>query len=114
MRRRPIPILLALALAVGLAPAAAQALPESAVVHEAATKDELVAAAAAVNADDTGAPQTIRLTGDIAFDGSSNNELVFTRDVTLLGGGHSSPWANRTAPTRSSSSARAPSRASAP
>lgn len=89
MRRRPIPILLALALAMGLAPAAAQALPESAVVHEAATEDELVAAAAAVNADDTGAPQAIRLTGDIAFDGSSNNELVFTRDVTLLGGGHS-------------------------
>lgn len=89
MRRRPIPILLALALAVGLAPAAAQALPESAVVHEAATEDELVAAAAAVNADDTGAPQAIRLTGDIAFDGPSNNELVFTRDVTLLGGGHS-------------------------
>lgn len=89
MRRRPIPILLALALAVGLAPAAAQALPESAVVHEAATEDELVGAAAAVNADDTGAPQAIRLTGDIAFDGSSNDELVFTHDVTLLGGGHS-------------------------
>lgn len=89
MRRRPIPILLALALAVGLGPTAAQALPASAVVHEAATEDELVAAAAAVNADDTGTPQAIRLTGDIAFDGSSNDELVFTHDVTLLGGGHS-------------------------
>lgn len=88
MRRRPIPILLALALAVGLGPAAAQALPESAVVHETATEDEL-AAAAAVNADDTGTPRAIRLTGDIAFDGSSNDELVFTHDVTLLGGGHS-------------------------
>lgn len=89
MRRRPIPILLALALAVGLGPAAAQALPESAVVHEAATEDELVAAAAAVNADDTGTPQAIRLTGDIVLDGSSHDELVFTHDVTLLGGGHS-------------------------